>query len=252
MYIDKVPNKDFKKIIALLLEYYKNERNKSWIKDIVEYSEFEFVEGTYRTIDNVYYKLKLRTEPKVFLKLFEFIKATKETLKKDIETLSDLIIESIEIKPNYERFEIIDSNIQPILTEWVEINRLQSDLIDNLKRSTTDIDARNIGNSSRIILEKLANQVFIPEKHMLNEDNIDTSAAKYKNRLHSFIKSELSGSHNKELRQFSESAINTVEKTINLSNNLTHNKKADKFLSEYCVIATISTISLIRMISNIN
>ncbi len=92
--------------------------------------------------------------------------------------------------------------------------------------------------------------MFDEERHGIIE-KMDNSESKFKNRLHSFIKTELSGQPNKELRQFSESAITTVQKTIDLTNNLTHKKKADRFLSEYCVIATISTISLIKMIQNI-
>lgn len=219
--------------------------------DFVEYSEFNFHLEFIAHQGKNSYDLNISIEPNVLINRFDFIEDAKSSIKNDIQVISNIGIQNIDIKPNYDRFQIINSAIQPILTDWEEINELQSELIQNLKRAKNDVDARNIGNSCRILLDKLTSYIFDNKRHIAPKE-VNLGGDKFKNRLHTYIKNELSGKSNKELRLFSESAVSIAERTIDLSNNVTHNKKADKFLAEYCSIATIGVISLIKMISNLD
>jgi hypothetical protein len=97
------------------------------------------------------------------------------------------------------------------------------------------------------MLEKLANLVFVYERHKPSDPNIDVGQDKYKNRLHSYIRVELCGNENDALRQYAESAISSVEKAVDLANALTHKTEANRTFAEACIIGTISAISLIKL-----
>jgi hypothetical protein len=167
-------------------------------------------------------------------------------LKNDLQGIELVDIERVIIEPDYNRLNIINSIVHPIKTDWEEINLLQETLIKQLSSATNELDARNIGNSCRIILEKISDKVFDPSKHITTEA-MDLSEGKFKNRLRVFLQNELNGESNKLLRQLSISAIDTVSKSVDLANTLTHKKEADCLIAEFCVVGTISAIGLINL-----
>jgi len=61
--------------------------------------------------------------------------STGKYTKSDIQKIAKIGIGLVDIKPDYDRFQIINSVIQPIHTDWEEINQLQSNLIQDLERS---------------------------------------------------------------------------------------------------------------------
>jgi hypothetical protein len=97
-------------------------------------------------------------------------------------------------------------------------------------------------------MKKITLQVFDEKKHIA--DGVDLSADKYKNRLHTYIKTELQGSENKDFRHFSEAIIASCEKAIDLSNTLTHDLKATAFMAESSAIGVLTTINVIRLIKS--
>ena len=99
---------------------------------------------------------------------------------------------------------------------------------------------------------KVSNLIYDHSKHKPSDPKIDVGPDKYKNRLHSYVKAELSGESNRELRLFAESAIDTIKKSIDLANTLTHKTESERIFAEVCVIGTISTISIIKLIESKN
>jgi len=60
----------------------------------------------------------------------------------------------------------------------------------------------------------------------------------------------LHGIGNKELLDYCESVITTTEKSIDLANKLTHYLNASSMMAEFCVISTVTAISIIKLIDN--
>lgn len=73
----------------------------------------------------------------------------------------------------------------------------------------------------------------------------------WKNQLHSYIDSVLSGDKNKEFRKLAKSAIDFVENSCDLMSTTTHKLDAEKHLAEVCLISTISAISIISLIRHL-
>jgi hypothetical protein len=242
--------REFDKFFYLLKETYKRSEHFLFV-DILTFSKC-VLEPEQNVFSIPLWNLYIHTDPEIYLKYHTQIDSIEKSIKTKIEKVSTLKIYTIKILPDYNKIETINSEIQPIYTEWDEINIGQSKLIDLLKRSADSIDFQNIGNSSRTVLQKLANIVFKPEKHTPKDITIDVSSGKFKNQLHSYIKIELAGDEKKELRYFAEAAINTVEKAIDLANTLTHKLESKKVIAEVCVIGAISAISIIKLIEKNN
>ncbi len=248
----KMTEEHLHKIPYLLQKLYSGNHNREWCSDLVKYSEVKFSKAYVVYQDGDIYDVTFNVDPDVFLRFFSSIKDLKELLKSDLQKLGLSGLRKIKISPDYERFQVINSMMKPVYTEWEEINKLQEKLFHQLERTTDVLDAKNIGNSSRSIFELLSDRVFDPNLHKSDKEGVDLSVGKYKNRLETFIRCELKGSENEELRKLAISAIDTLNKTIDLANTLTHKKAADTFIAEFCCVATISAISLIKMIKNKN
>jgi hypothetical protein len=236
----------FDKILYLLKETYKRSEHFLFV-EILTFSECVLENGG-NAFGMPLWNLHIHTDYEIYLKYHSQVDSIAKSIKTNIEKISTLKIYTIKILPDYNKIAIINSEIKPVYTEWDEINIGQSKLIDLLKRSADSLDFQNIGNSSRTILQKVANIVFKPEKHTPKDTTIDVSPGKFKNQLHSYIKIELAGNEKKELRHFAEAAINNVEKAIDLANTLTHKLESEKVIAEVCIIGTISAISIVKLI----
>jgi hypothetical protein len=188
-------------------------------------------------------------DPEIFKKYQGSIKQFENSISSKLSHFTNTYVSKVKTYPDLERFQILENRIVPINTPWQEINSGQTHLLNLQRTATETIDFQNIGNSSRTLLQKVANIVFNPIKHICTDKNVDLGEAKFKNRLHTYIKSELTGSENKELRDYSFSVITTAEKSVDLANKLTHDLKANRLMSELCVISTITVISIIKLIA---
>ncbi len=187
-------------------------------------------------------------DPEIFKKYQGSIKQFENNISSKLSQFTNTHIYKVKTYPDLKRFQILENRIVPINTPWQEINSGQTHLLNLQRTATETIDFQNIGNSSRTLLQKVANIVFNPTKHICSDKNIDLGEAKFKNRLHTYIRSELTGSENKELRDYSYSVITTSEKSVDLANKLTHDLKANRLMSELCVISTVTVISIIKLI----
>jgi len=240
---------ELKKVIYLLREYYETNR-KEYLSEIFRNSKF-FLEKHWNTTlpsDLKVYNLSIRLQHKIFIKNADSISLTQKIITNDINRFSDFTIDKVTILPDYEGFEIVDSEIRTILTDWDEINQGQKKLFELLSSSSDSLDMQNIGNTARTIMLKLSNIVYDPARHKPNDPSISVTEDKFKNRLTSYIKKELKGDSNNELKKFAEAAIESVEKSINLANTVTHKIGVERIFAEVCVIGTIGAISIIKLI----
>ncbi|HVS91942.1 MAG TPA: hypothetical protein VHE59_07935 [Mucilaginibacter sp.] len=239
---------DFDKIIHVLKELYATNYDRKEIADIINFGEFKFTPHRNQHVFPNAFNLIIYTDHKVVIKQYNILDYIGKTIKDDINNLSLILVDKIKITPNYDKIEISNAEIRPVYTQWETINKGQLQLIEQLTQITTSIDLQNIGNSCRSILQQLANNVYDENKHKPTDPKVDVSEGKFKNRLHAFIKTELSGDSNKVLRDFALSAIKMVEDAVDLANTLTHKLNANKTFAEVCIIGTIGTISIIKLV----
>lgn len=191
--------------------------------------------------------LKIVTDPDIYKKYYSRFDEIKEVIKKKVFDVKRTMISSIRIEPNLKKFSILENRYVPVLTPWEEINKEQNNMLEQFRKASESIDYQNIGNACRTIMQRISNIVFDPQKHIAPVGK-DVSEGKFKNRLHTYIKTELEGQNYEEIRDYSLSLINTAEKAIDLANTLTHSLNANSFIAESCVISTISAINIVRII----
>lgn len=223
--------------------------------EIIENSDFTYSQVTRPYVSDIkIYKVHFKVLPTIYVKHVNDIDRIKEIINHYFNSISDkniIKIESVEIKLDYDKISILNSEISIIETPWDEINTIQKQLIDIMKSSNNSIDFQNVGNACRTIMDKLARIVFNPEIHKPTTNGIDVSNGKFKNQFHTYIAQTLQGSSNQELRQFAKSAIDFTENGIDLMNQTTHKLDVQKHFAEVCIISTISVISLIKAINEV-
>ena len=188
-------------------------------------------------------------DPEIFKKYQGRIKQFESAISFKLAQFTNTYISSVNTYPDLERFQILENRIMPINTPWQEVNSGQTHLLSLQRTAMETIDFQNIGNSSRTLMQKVASIVFNPIKHLCTDKNVDLGEGKFKNRLHTYIKCELTAIENKELRDYSFAVIATAEKSVDLANKLTHDLKANRLMSELCVISTITVVSIIKLIA---
>lgn len=191
-------------------------------------------------------KLLFVVNPEIYKKYDNNLKSLERAIGKKFYKFTKIYISDTDSIPDLKKFQILKNGIVPIFTEWEDINIRQKRILEQLRTAKEIIDFQNIGNSCRTLMQKISEIVFDEFKHIAPE-KIDLSVGKFKNRLHTYIKTELGGSSNKELKDYALSAITTAEKSIDLANKLTHDMNADLIIAETCVISTISAISVIKL-----
>lgn len=194
------------------------------------------------------YAFRIVVDPEIFKKYQSILKQFKVSISSKFYQFTQIPITKVDVFPDLNRFMILENRIVPINTPWEQINKSQNNLLEQLRTAKETVDFQNIGNTSRTLLQNLSSIIFKPEKHKPEKPDIDVSEAKFKNRLHTYIKYELGGSENKELRDYAISVVTTAEKSIDLSNKLTHDLNANSLMAEFCVISTIAVISLLKLI----
>ncbi len=238
-----------KKVIYMLKSIYNSNNHKA-LEEIVDFSTFEFKKYKERFLTKEWdaYSVMIRTEHNIYCRIYSQLETYIQIIKDDLNKLISTAIEEIQILPDYEKINISNGEIRPIFTDWEEINKAQADLLAQLKKTSTDFDIKNIGNTSRSILKILARLVFKKERHIPKDLSIQLDGDKYKNQLQTYIQTELLGKSNSELRKFSETAIDLIDDSIALANSITHRDKAEKHIAEVCVTGVITVISIISFI----
>jgi hypothetical protein len=240
-----------KEKIKFIMSEISQKNNEIDLQEVIENSDFIFKDHWNQSTFPNAYDLQLNLSPEIFTNHNKKIIFFAAILKQRINDSSPFIIDDLKILPNYEKIVIHNSEISIVITDWEEINDFQKKLIEDIKKSNHSIDYQNIGNSSRTIMDKLARIVFDSKIHKAENPEIELHNGKFKNQLNTYITYVLKGKKNKELRQFSVTAIDFTEKAIDLMNTTTHKLDTEKHFAEVCVISTISVISLIKAIKEI-
>jgi hypothetical protein len=238
---DRLPDKEYQFLVHLF-----DKDGTRVIHEFLVHSDIYI----YESLDQNYRRafiLGIIVHPEIYKKNIDNLENISGAIEHRLEEYSGRPIMHTKIHPNLKKFQILKNTYVPVNTPWADINQDQIHLLELLRSSSKTIDYQNIGNASRTLLQKLANHVFNPDKHIAPQ-GIDVGAAMFKNRLHTYIRTELGGSDNKQLRDFALSVISTAESSVDLANKLTHDLNADSMLAECCVISTMTAISIIRLI----
>ncbi|MFW2475968.1 MAG: hypothetical protein ACN4EP_03585 [Sediminibacterium sp.] len=164
---------------------------------------------------------------------------------------TNIWVTDTQMLPDLNKFQILDNKLVPIITPWEEINNNQQKLIEELRGASESLDFQGIGLIARTIMQKLANIVFEPSKHKHNNPNAELSDGKYKNQLTAFIDTTLAGNEHKKFRKLAEASIEMLENSSDFMNSATHKLNAEKYLAELCAISTISAISIVRLVKEL-
>lgn len=221
---------------------YGNEPIGGFLKDC-EISFYEQPKGYGRTFEITF------TVPATTFKANErnldFFRAK---LKEDLHKFHQYKSVIVYITADWEKLEMVSTNVVPILTPWEEINGMQNHLINQLHTADQTISFQNVGNTSRNLLRKLSDIVFDDKKHAIINGTFDTSPESFKNRLWAFVLFKFTSSAtNTKVKEYAMTLLECSDKGINLSNAVTHSFNADAFLAQSCAISTISTVHLIKL-----
>lgn len=168
-----------------------------------------------------------------------------------IKELSELPIfednkEVAKLKSNlfkrYSRFSTISlymEEYQP--TGWERVDRSIDEMGIRLEVAETEEQFQAIGMIGRETLITIAQQVFDADKHSAI-DGIEVSKTDAKRMLEAFLKYEL--------RDISQKAIKFAKASIDLGNQLTHDRGATKKEAAMCLISVKSIAALIKTISD--
>lgn len=234
-----------KECIQFLIHFFDKDDSES-IHEFVSHSEF------YYATNNLPSRIRARlvhifADPEMYKKYYHQLDSFKDKISETLQEFSDVDIYKIELRPNLRDFQIFANRYVPVSTPWNEINDSQNTMLEQLRTANKTIEYQNIGNTCRILMQNISNIVFDSQKHIAPEKT-DISEGKFKNRLRTYIKTELAGKKNKELRDFSLSIIDSTETSIDIANTLTHDLNANSFIAEFCVLSTIAAINIVRII----
>ncbi|MFP4526366.1 MAG: hypothetical protein ACLFNL_08250 [Bacteroidales bacterium] len=234
---------------------------KQLSKELGDNEVYEFIENSEIVLENHWnqksfpnlYNVLIKAHPDVYVRYYKFMDYFRTVLENRIKDAASIMVDKFRIQPDHEKIQILHSEIEVIKTPWSEINDNQNKLIKLIQSSKESIDYQSVGLLSRTIMEKLADEVFNVEVHI--SDKSDPSKyirSKYKNRLQAFIQYKVKGEKNKELRKFAKTSIDFTKQAIDLMNKTTHKLDAQKHFAEVCAISTISVISLIKSIKELD
>jgi len=235
---------DWNKEKAFMLRMLESSYDKKGVHEFLTHSELTFEPVIHRVGGQP--TLYISVDPYIFLKNHHLAPHFGNDILKLFHQVAGLErFPAVRVTPDLEKFHILQNDIIPVVTPWQEINSLQEGLIKSMRMANDTIAYQNVGNSARTIMLKLASTVFDEKRHTAT---VDLSEAKFKNRLHTYIKTELATKQQDELRQYTEAIISATEKGIDLMNKVTHDTKTDGFYAETCAISVVTSIHLIKLI----
>ncbi len=123
------------------------------------------------------------------------------------------------------------------LSNWERIERSLNEIRIRQNESSSEEQYQVIGLLSRETIITLAQAVFIKDKHPIL-DGKEVSKTDAKRMLEAYLAVELGGSSNETIRRYAKA-------TLDLANELTHKRTANKRDALLCATATISIINLI-------
>lgn len=128
------------------------------------------------------------------------------------------------------------------LTGWMRVDRGVAEIRKRINEASTEEQYQAVGLISRETIISLAQAVYDPEDHQ-SLDGVAPSGTDAKRMLEAFISYELRGSSDEAYRKYAKAALT-------LANDLTHRRSASIHEASICVIAVISLVNIIKVITN--
>jgi hypothetical protein len=155
----------------------------------------------------------------------------------------------VELTADWDKLEMVSTEVKPILTPWQEINKMQDLILSQIHTASETAAFQNVGNTARLLLRKLADVVFLEDKHTLPNSRFDLRPDNFKNRLWAFVLYKVPASSTGEaVREYAESLLHASDKAISLSNSVTHALNADAFLAQSCAVSVLTTVHFIKLV----
>jgi hypothetical protein len=155
----------------------------------------------------------------------------------------------VHLTADWEKLEVVSTEIKPVLTPWQEINEMQDAIVSQIHTAGETISFQNVGNTARHLLRKMADMVFEEDKHTPADNKYDLRPDSYKNRLWAFLLYKIPSSATGDaVRAYAKSLLETTDKAIDLSNSVTHALNADAFLSQSCAVSALTTVHFIKLV----
>ena len=127
-------------------------------------------------------------------------------------------------------------------TGWERVDRTIYEMKRRFSVANTEEQFQAIGMLGRETLITIAQQVFNKDLHK-TDDGIVPSDTDSKRMLDAFLNYSLTGPSNERQRKFAKASVD-------LANQLTHDRMADRADAELCLISVTAVANTIRIISN--
>ena len=147
-----------------------------------------------------------------------------------------------------ETIDIIEKSVSTMLSEnyeptgWERVDRTVYEMKHRLSVANTEEQFQAIGMLGREALITIAQQVYNKDIHP-TDDGVVPSDTDSKRMLDAFLNYSLSGSSNERQRKFAKASVD-------LANQLTHDRMADRSGAELCLTSVTAVANTIRIISN--
>ena len=147
-----------------------------------------------------------------------------------------------------ETIDIIEKSVSTMLSEnyeptgWERVDRTVYEMKHRLSVANTEEQFQAIGMLGREALITIAQQVYNKDIHP-TDDGVVPSDTDSKRMLDAFLNYSLSGSSNERQRKFAKASVD-------LANQLTHDRMADRSDAELCLTSVTAVANTIRIISN--
>lgn len=128
------------------------------------------------------------------------------------------------------------------ITGWERVDRVVSEIRKRMSEAQTEEQFQAVGLLSREVFISLAQAVYDSEIH-ISTDGVNASKTDAKRMLDAFFSYELEGPSNAAYRRYAKSALD-------LANDLTHRRSASIHEASICIVAVISLVNIVKVITN--
>ena len=128
------------------------------------------------------------------------------------------------------------------MSGWERIDRNVKEIKVRLSQASNEEQFQSVGHLCREAIISLAQAVYDEKKYPIL-DGVQVSKTDAKRMLDAYIKVELAGGANENLRKYARASLD-------LANELTHKRTADAKDASICAAATIGLINLVVILEN--
>jgi len=197
----------------------------------------------YNEIDSIFQRLNIKN-PNIYKGLWDWYgywsSGELPSYQSRRQYISELYKEVIEQIENSSDEVPIDQPYEP--TGWERVDRGVAEIRRRMSEAKTEEQFQSVGLLSRESIISLAQAVYNSNIHD-STDGVVPSKTDAKRMLDAFLSHELSGSSNEAYRRYAKTALA-------LANDLTHRRSANIHEASMCVIAVISLVNLVKVITN--